>query len=111
MMSEQEVRLYANEADFSEGLKEMLAKAGVALYPYNQVYTDAAAIESQKTVLVDKGKANYRLVKSIPASANVLDHANLPAEIRAARPPHRSPVSANNDSSLHARHRKRSDQS
>lgn len=32
MMSEQEVRLYANEADFSEGLKEMLAKAGVALY-------------------------------------------------------------------------------
>ena len=77
MMSEQEVRLYANEADFSEGLKEMLAKAGVALYPYNQVYTDAAAIESQKTVLVDKGKANYRLVKSIPASANVLDRANL----------------------------------
>lgn len=55
----------------------MLAKAGVALYPYNQVYTDAAAIESQKTVLVDKGKANYRLVKSIPASANVLDRANL----------------------------------
>ena len=51
MMSEQEVRLYANEADFSEGLKEMLTKAGVALYPYNQVYTDAAAIESQKTVL------------------------------------------------------------
>ena len=34
----------------------MLAKAGVALYPYNQVYTDAAAIESKKTVLVDKAR-------------------------------------------------------
>ena len=33
---------------FPEGLKEMLAKAGVALYPYNQVYTDAAAIECPK---------------------------------------------------------------
>lgn len=85
MMSESEIRLYANEKSFSPELTEKLAQAGVTIRPYDAVYEDAAAIEAGKTVLLDKGKANYLLVKRIPADVKVLDRTNptlLPKSIK-----------------------------
>lgn len=97
MMSGQEIRLYANEKVFSGELRAALEKAGVTICPYNQVYTDASAIACGKKVLLDKSKANYLLVQSLPDGVTVLDRENptlLPKAIK-------NPVEVENERIAH----------
>lgn len=97
MMSQDEVRLYANETVFSDDLKEKLAKAGVTIHPYNAVYEEAAQIPAGKKVLVDKGKANYLLVARIPENVTVLDEGNLTLLPKAIK----NPVEVENEKIAH----------
>lgn len=87
MMSQDEVRLYANKEAFSEELRGTLQAAGVTLYPYNDIYADAAALQAGSTVLVDESKANYLLVQSLPDSVKVLNRINLTLLPKAVKNP------------------------
>ena len=77
VMTQTEIRLFANEKAFPADVKAALAKDGVTLYPYDDIYTYVKTFEEGTTVLLSKQKANSRLVSSIPSSVTILDEENL----------------------------------
>lgn len=77
VMTQTEIRLFANEKAFPAEVKAALAEDGVTLYPYDEIYTYIKTLESGTTILLSKKKANSRLVSSIPSIVTVLDEADL----------------------------------
>lgn len=76
-MTQEEIVLFANEKAFPQEVQEALAKDGVVLKPYNDIYTYMASIEAGKSVLLCRAKVNSRLVSSIPEGVKVVDEENL----------------------------------
>jgi len=62
-----EVRLYADKEKFDNELIEKLQLNGVKITPYNKIYEDCEMLykEGVKTILIDAGRVNYALYKSI----------------------------------------------
>lgn len=77
VMMENELRLYANAAAFSEEIRSNLEADGVKIYPYNDVYSYVQSISSDKKVLLSRANVNSRLVSNIPSEVTILDEPNL----------------------------------
>ena len=77
VMMENELRLYANAAAFSEEIRSNLEADGVKIYPYNDVYSYVQSISSDKKVLLSRANVNSRLVSNIPSEVTILDAPNL----------------------------------
>lgn len=77
VMMENELRLYANAADFSEEIRSNLEADGVKIYPYDDVYSYVQSISSDKKVLLSRANVNSRLVSNIPSEVTILDEPNL----------------------------------
>ena len=69
---------FANEKAFFGFLfKEALSKDGIAIYPYDDIYTYVQTIPEEKKVYLSRSNVNSRLVSSIPKQVTVLDGENL----------------------------------
>lgn len=77
VMMENELRLYANAAVFSEEIRSNLEADGVKIYPYDDVYSYVQSISSDKKVLLSRANVNSRLVSNIPSEVTILDEPNL----------------------------------
>lgn len=77
VMMENELRLYANAAAFSEEIRSNLEADGVKIYPYDDVYSYVQTISSDKEVLLSRANVNSRLVSNIPSEVTILDEPNL----------------------------------
>ena len=77
VMTKEEILLFTNENAFSKEIQENLHSDGVILKPYDDVYSYAKTITSEKTVILSRKCANSRLVKSIPSEVSILDEENL----------------------------------
>ena len=77
IMTDTELRLYANVSAFAQKICENLEADGVKIYPYNEVYSYVQAIPSGSRILLSKSSVNSRLVSNIPADAVILDEVNL----------------------------------
>ena len=77
VMMENELRLYANAAAFSEEIRSNLGADGVKIYPYDDVYSYVQTISSDKKVLLSRANVNSRLVSNIPSEVTILDEPNL----------------------------------
>lgn len=77
VMMENELRLYANAAAFSEEIRSNLEADGVKIYPYDDVYSYVQTISSDKKVLLSRVNVNSRLVSNIPSEVTILDEPNL----------------------------------
>lgn len=77
VMMENELRLYANVAAFSEEIRSNLEADGVKIYPYDDVYSYVQSISSDKKVLLSRANVNSRLVSNIPSEVTILDEPNL----------------------------------
>ena len=77
VMMENELRLYANAAAFSEEIRSNLEADGVKIYPYDDVYSYVQSISSDKKVLLSRANVNSRLVSNIPTEVTILDEPNL----------------------------------
>ena len=77
VMMENELRLYANAAAFSEEICSNLEADGVKIYPYDAVYSYVQSISSDKKVLLPRANVNSRLVSNIPSEVTILDEPNL----------------------------------
>lgn len=77
VMMENELRLYANAAAFSEEIRSNLEADGVKIYPYDDVYSYVQSISSDKKVLLSRATVNSRLVSNIPSEVTILDEPNL----------------------------------
>ncbi len=62
---------------FSDSVKEALSKDGIAIYPYDDIYTYVQTIPEEKKVFLSRNNVNSRLVSSIPKSVTILDGENL----------------------------------
>lgn len=77
VMMENELRLYANAAAFSEEIRSNLEADGAKIYPYDDVYSYVQSISSDKKVLLSRANVNSRLVSNIPSEVTILDEPNL----------------------------------
>ena len=77
IMTDTEVRLYANAAAFSEEICTNLADDGVKIYPYEDVYSYVQTISGDKKILLSKANVNSRLVSNIPCNVTIVDEPNL----------------------------------
>ena len=77
VMMENELRLYANAAAFSEEIRSNLEADGVKIYPYDDVYSYVQSISSDNKVLLSRANVNSRLVSNIPSEVTILDEPNL----------------------------------
>ena len=77
VVTDAELRLYANAAAFSEEICTNLADDGVKIYPYEDVYSYVQTISEDKKILLSKDSVNSRLVSNIPEDVVILDERNL----------------------------------
>ncbi len=68
--------LYINEAKLSDEMKADLAKDGVVLHPYNDIYEDIKNVTEEETLLIDPANLNYALYNNIPEGVKKVEKAN-----------------------------------
>ena len=77
VVTDAELRLYANAAAFSEEIRTNLAADGVKIYPYEDVYSYVQTVAEDKKILLSKANVNSRLVSNIPCNVTIVDEPNL----------------------------------
>ena len=68
-----------------EEIASDLAKDGVTLRPYNEVYDYLKTIRAGEKVLMDAGSVNYRLCSTLPEGVVLRDQMNPTAPMKAAK--------------------------
>lgn len=68
--------LYINEAKLSDEIKADLAKDGVVLHPYNDIYEDIKKISTDEVLLIDPARLNYALYNNIPEGVAKVEERN-----------------------------------
>lgn len=68
--------LYINEAKLSHEIKADLAKDGIVLHPYNDIYEDIKKVGAEEVLLIDPGKLNYALYNNIPEKVSKVEQRN-----------------------------------
>ncbi len=99
VMTDTEIRLFANEMAFPQKVREYLEADGVKLYPYDEVYTCVQTFFKGKKVLLSKSSVNSRLVSNIPEDVVILDEKNLTLLPKATK----NPVEMKNERLAHIR--------
>ena len=79
--------LYINEAKLSEEIKADLAKDGVVLHPYNDIYEDIKKVGAEEVLMIDPGKLNYALYNNIPAGVAKVEKRNPAVLFKAMKNP------------------------
>lgn len=77
VLTDSDAIIYGQAEAFTKDIMEELSRDGVVLKPYNDIYEDIKKISGEKTVILDKKRANYALVKNIPDDVKVIDETNL----------------------------------
>ena len=68
--------LYIDERKLDDELKAKLAKDGVNLHPYNDIYEDVKKFGSDVVAMIDSGKLNYALFNNIPENVKTVKKRN-----------------------------------
>lgn len=89
--------IYASKEAFSAAVRGELAKDGILVKPYNDIYEDVKNIPSDKTVYIDVTKANYAIVKNIPSDVKAIYDINLTLLPKAIK----NPVEVENERIAH----------
>lgn len=77
VMTDTEIRLFANAKAFPEQVRRNLEADGVQIYPYDDVYVYVQTIPSERRIFLSRADVNSRLVSNIPAGAEIIDGTNL----------------------------------
>ena len=99
VMTQKEIKLFANEKVFPAEVLDALAKDGVTLLPYDSIYGYVKTFAKDMKVLLCKQKANSRLVSNIPSEVEILDEENLTLLPKAIK----NPVEVENERIAHIR--------
>ncbi len=83
IISKTDIYLYANDSIFSSEIKEKLEFAGVEIKEYNSIYKDLSSLTG--SVLLDKSKANYMILKSISPKAAIINKVNPTTIMKAVK--------------------------
>lgn len=86
-MTGKDAFLYVNPESFSAYLTNGLERIGVTLRSYEKIYEDVSQMDPGEKVMLEKGKVNYRLFRSIPAEALLCDTINPTTFAKAVKTP------------------------
>lgn len=76
MITMDKMYLYIDKAKLSEEIKSDLAKDGIVLRPYNDIYDDIKNIDKGEILLIDPDKLNYALYHNIPKKITKVEKEN-----------------------------------
>ena len=79
--------LYIDERKLDDELKAKLAKDGVRLHPYNDIYEDVKKFGSDVVAMVDPGKLNYALFNNIPENGKTIEKRKTAILMKAIKNP------------------------
>ena len=79
--------LYIDERKLDDKLKAKLAKDGVNLHPYNDIYEDVKKFGSDVVAMIDPGKLNYALFNNIPEKVKTVKKRNPAILMKAIKNP------------------------
>lgn len=79
--------LYIDEKKLDDKLKAKLAKDGVNLHPYNDIYEDVKKFGSDVIAMIDPGKLNYALFNNIPENVKTVEKRNPAILMKAIKNP------------------------
>ena len=79
--------LYIDERKLDDKLKAKLAKDGVNLHPYNDIYEDVKKFGSDVVAMIDPGKLNYALFYNIPENVKTIEKRNPAILMKAIKNP------------------------
>ena len=79
--------LYIDERKLADKLKAELAKDGVNLHPYNDIYEDVKKFGSDVVAMIDPGKLNYALFNNIPENVKTVKKRNPAILMKAVKNP------------------------
>lgn len=79
--------LYIDERKLDDELKAKLAKDGVNLHPYNDIYEDVKKFGSDVVAMIDPGKLNYALFNNIPENVKTVKKRNPAILMKAVKNP------------------------
>ena len=71
------INLYIDGDKLDETTNAYLAKNGVTVKPYHEVYTDIAALDAGKTSMIDLSKINYAIYKGLQTKTAVCQNPTL----------------------------------
>ena len=97
LVTESEIRLYAETDKFSEKLKEYLQNLKVELYPYDQVYEEITKLSTEEKLMLDPARVNYSLYRKIPESVGTVECRNPEVLMKCVK----NPVEAENEKQAH----------
>lgn len=76
VIGKEDAMWFVEENALSDAVKEMAAKCGITIRPYEDVYAYAATIPENSTVLLDKRKVNYRITNALSETVHIVSKAN-----------------------------------
>ena len=79
--------LYIDDRKLDDELKAKLAKDGVNLHPYNDIYEDVKKFGSDVVAMIDPGKLNYALFNNIPENVKTIEKRNPAILMKAIKNP------------------------
>ena len=79
--------LYIDERKLDKALQEKLAKDGVVLHPYNNIYEDVKQLSDKDVVMIDPSKLNYALFNNIPKNVKTVEKRNPAILMKAIKNP------------------------
>ncbi|MCB2299224.1 aminopeptidase P family protein [Clostridium tagluense] len=83
----EKVDLFIEESRLDVSVKEALAKDGVVLRPYNDIYEYVKGFKAEDVVLIDPARINYALYKNIPAKTKKIQADNPSILFKAIKNP------------------------
>lgn len=83
----EKVDLFIEESRLDANVKETLAKDGVALRHYNDIYEFVKGFKAEDVVLIDPARMNYALYKNIPAQIKIIEADNPTTLFKAVKNP------------------------
>lgn len=86
VITKEECRFYVSEKALTEESREYLKKERIAIRPYEAVYEEISALQA-KNILLCRPLTNYRIIKSLPAQAKMIDKANPTEFMKAVKNP------------------------
>ncbi|MDO4269124.1 MAG: aminopeptidase P family protein [Eubacteriales bacterium] len=75
LVTKDSIRFFVNPASVPEQAEAYLKGLGVELYPYMDIYSQVKDIRGSR-ILLESGKVNYTLLKSLDSSNQIIDRMN-----------------------------------
>lgn len=87
VVTETECIWFLQEEVVDEKIAAYLKENGITTKPYDAIYTYVQEVPADARVLLNKGTVNYRIVRSLPQTAVIVDRPNPTERMKAVKNP------------------------